>query len=113
MRGADRITTYVPRELARDLDRFVLEHGLAKSRVIAEALREYIGLRRERPSTPLGARLPRREGRPSQVDLDDARQREAALRKTSGRPIRPRIAPADTIVNSTSAVRTTEASDAA
>lgn len=112
MRGAERITTYIAPELGRELDALCLRRHLAKSRVIAEAIAEYVAFRRDRADVPLAARLPRHEGRPSITEVEDARWRETQLRKSSGRPLRAKAA-SDGDVNSSVAVRTKEAPDAA
>ena len=110
MRGAERITTFVEPALAVELDALCLQHGASKSRVIAEAIREYLAARRGPNNLGLAARLPRREGRPSASDLADARRREKDLLKASGRPLRHR---AQTDVNSHPTVSAPGTRDAA
>lgn len=112
MRGAERITTYVDRALGQELDQLCLERRVAKSRVIAEAIREYISARRGRSGASLAAQLPRHEGRPSRSETEEARRREAALAKSSGRPLRS-ISVRASIDNSAGTVQAAEAPDAA
>lgn len=63
------------------------EHGAALSRVIEEALIEYTTARPLGLRTDLIARLPKRSGRPSRLDVDADAARREQLRKRCGRPM--------------------------
>jgi hypothetical protein len=72
-----------------------IERSAALSRIIEEALVEYLAARPPGTQFSLRARLPREPGRPSKLDSVAETQREQQLRKRTGRPMtrRPAEAP--------------------
>lgn len=64
------------------------EQGAALARVVEEALREYTTARPLGANSDLIARLPKRSGRPSRIDVDADTVRRAKLHKRCGRPMR-------------------------
>lgn len=92
MESAERITTYLNARLGRELHQLCRSRRAVKSRVIAEAIREYLDSRRADPSLGLAARAPRRDGRPSLVELSERTRQEATMAKRVGRPLSARTA---------------------
>jgi hypothetical protein len=93
-RGA-RVTTVIDNEVGDRVRALAIERSAALSRIIEEALVEYLAARPPGTQFSLRARLPREPGRPSKLDSVAETQREQQLRKRTGRPMtrRPAEAP--------------------
>jgi hypothetical protein len=89
----ERVTTVISNEVARRLRALALERGAALSRIIEEALIEYLAARPPGTQLPLRARLPREPGRPSRIDAVVDERREQTLLKRTGRPMKRRDLP--------------------
>jgi hypothetical protein len=84
-----RVTTVVDDEVAKGLRALAVEHGAALSRIVEEALREYMAQRPHGSGADLLAQLPHRTGRPSRHDRLLEARRRASMRKRTGRPFKP------------------------
>ena len=82
-----RVTTVVRASVAEHVRLLALEQGAALSRLIEQALIEYVDARPLHSDADLLAKTARRPGRPSILDVEARNAKIDALRKRTGRPL--------------------------
>ena len=88
-----RISAFLARELGAHAYALARERGCSITGVVEEALREYLSTRPVGTQMPLAARLPRPPGRPSKLESVTVQEREARMRKRTGRPLKHGVTP--------------------
>lgn len=92
-RPTGRISAFIDLELHQRVYALAAASSCAVGRIVEESLLEYVTARPPGSDVSLAARLPRRSVRPSRIDDLAQLERERAMRKRCGRPMKRR--PAD------------------
>lgn len=85
-----RVSAFVEEELGTRVYALATERGCSITGLVEEALREYLAARPAGTTLPLAARLPRPPGRPSLIAEKVMEDREARMKKKTGRPLKAR-----------------------